>query len=72
MTSINEMIRDKRFVMDDGCDHGPAIMDRIYQAARARCRAPYCPPPKPQRVASQSLKWGQSSKSVTVSVMAAG
>lgn len=58
MTSTNEMIRDKRFVMDDGCDYGPAIMDRINQAARARCRAPYCQPPKPQRVAKPVAETG--------------
>lgn len=54
MTSTNEMIRDKRFVMDDGCDYGPAIMDRINQAARA----PFCPPPKPQRVAKPVAETG--------------
>lgn len=58
MSTINEMIRDKRFVMDDGCDHLPAIMDRINQAARARSRAPYCPPPKPQRVARPAVESG--------------
>ncbi|HAT3779733.1 hypothetical protein [Serratia marcescens] len=58
MSTINEMIRDKRFVMDDGCDHLPAIMDRINQAARARSRAPYCPPPKPQRVARPAAESG--------------
>lgn len=58
MTSTNEMIRDKRFVMDDGCDYGPAIMDRINQAARARCRAPFFPPPKPQRVAKPVAETG--------------
>lgn len=58
MGTINEMIRDKRFVMDDGCDHAPAILDRINQAARARSRAPYCPPPKPQRVARPAAESG--------------
>lgn len=58
MTTVNDMIRDKRFVMDDGCDYGPAIMDRINQAARACCRAPYCQPPKPQHVAKPVAETG--------------
>jgi hypothetical protein len=58
MHTINEYINEKRPVIDDGCDHGPAIMDRINQAARARLRAPYVPTPKPQKVSTPAAENG--------------
>ncbi|HEN3358506.1 TPA: hypothetical protein U5D61_002556 [Yersinia enterocolitica] len=58
MHTINEYINEKRPVIDDGCDHGPAIIDRINQAARARLRVPYVPAPKLDKVAEPVIEHG--------------
>ncbi|CNL81847.1 TPA: hypothetical protein ACIU15_003844 [Yersinia enterocolitica] len=58
MHTINKYINEKRPVIDDGCDHGPAIMDRINQAARARLRVPYVPAPKLDKVAEPVIEHG--------------
>ncbi|CQJ67245.1 Uncharacterised protein [Yersinia intermedia] len=47
----NSFINERRPVIDDKCDHTSKIIDSWGIAARARCRAPYTPPVKPQKVA---------------------
>ncbi|HHH2003253.1 TPA: hypothetical protein ACPZF7_000930 [Yersinia enterocolitica] len=50
INNCNSFINDSRPVIDDKCDHSLCIIDSWGAAARARCRAPYTPPLKPQKV----------------------
>ncbi|OVZ87180.1 hypothetical protein CBW54_10490 [Yersinia kristensenii] len=51
INNCNSFINERRPVIDDKCDHSSRIIDSWGIAARARCRAPYTPPVKPQKVA---------------------
>lgn len=51
INNCNSFFNERRPMIDDKCDHSSRIIDSWGIAARARCRAPYTPPVKPQKVA---------------------
>lgn len=54
----NKLIKEFRFVADDGCDHTGSIIDRMHSAARARCRVFATPPVKPVPVSAAAKASG--------------
>lgn len=55
---INNLIKDRRIGLDDGCDHCGAIIDSWNVLARARSRSPYQRPVKPVLVTTPQVGAG--------------
>ncbi|CAI2003489.1 hypothetical protein [Serratia fonticola] len=55
---INNLIKERRIGLDDGCDHCSAIIDGWNASARARSRSPYQRPVKPVPVTTPQVGAG--------------
>lgn len=55
---INNLIKERRNGLDDGCDHCKSIIDGWNVAARARSRSCYQPPAKPVQVTTPQVGAG--------------